>query len=169
MIDITITNMWDAMKRAQETPYTKIVSLVDNNSPVKSIGENHLVLTVADLVEMPERFKGEYVNPKVKPVLPAPEHVDIVLAHTADMKDGDSLLIHCAAGKSRSPAMAIAILIQHGMSWQAAFDHIFEMRPQMIPNQLMMSFIDAKFGFNGEFFKFYTDWYMERIKQVALF
>lgn len=163
MINVTIESYNGAKALMAENQYTKIISLVDINSPVTSTGPNHLVLTVTDIVVMPERFNGPYINPKMIPVLPDISHVDAVLAHTADMEDGDSLLIHCAAGKSRSAAMAWAVLIQHGMTFEEAFHHVKAIRPQAIPNQLMVALIDQKFGFGNAMREFYTNWYSTQV------
>jgi predicted protein tyrosine phosphatase len=163
MISVTIEGYGNAKELMATNLYTKIVSLVDINSPMRSTGPNHLVVTVTDIVVMPERFTGPYINPKMIPVLPDISHVDAVLAHTADIEDGDTLLIHCAAGKSRSAAMAWAVLIQHGMDFEKAFHHIKAIRPQAIPNQLMVALIDQKFGLGKAMREFYTNWYSSQV------
>ena len=165
---IKIANMYEVFKIADAEFPDKLISLVDLNSPIKQRDENHIVVTFADLVELPDRFKGPYMNPKMIPILPAISHIAEVLEFTKDLSPNDYVLIHCAAGKSRSPAMAIAILMQHGMNYENAFKHILDIRPQAIPNQLMISLIDEYFNLNGELSEFYNEWYYERIKQVTI-
>jgi predicted protein tyrosine phosphatase len=163
MIDVTVEGYKPAHELMKTNRYTKIISLVDINSPCASTGDNHLVVTVTDIVEIPERFRKPYINPKMLPVLPAAEHVQAVLAHTAALQDGDSLLVHCSRGKSRSAAMAWAVLIQHGMTFEEGFAHLKAIRPEAMPNQLMVSHIDQHFALGGQMLSFYNEWYKRQI------
>ncbi len=55
--------------------------------------------------------------------------------------------------------MAIGIMIQHGMTPQQAFDHVLAIRNMMIPNRLMISFIDEHFGLDGRLNKIVDTYY----------
>jgi predicted protein tyrosine phosphatase len=59
-------------------------------------------------------------------------------------------LVHCKGGHSRSPAMAIAICMQHGMTYREAFAHVAAIRSALLPNQLFIQHIDEHFGLNGK-------------------
>jgi predicted protein tyrosine phosphatase len=72
-----------------------------------------------------------------------------VLEHTKDLNDRDRLLVHCHAGKSRSPAMAIGILIQSGLSPTEAIDQVKIVRPELIPNRLIVRLIDEVLLLDG--------------------
>lgn len=112
-------------------------------------GPHHLVLYFDDT---------ELVGDK-QHVAPTPYHLDRILAHTNDLKDGDNLFVHCKAGKSRSTAFSIAILIQHGASPQEAFDHVKSIRNMLIPNRLIIDMIDSHFALDGELIQIVSDYY----------
>ena len=106
---------------------TRIISLV----PMDSYGPHHLVVDTDD------------------PAGHAVEHLDRVLAYTRTLIDTDRLLVHCAGGISRSPAMAIAICVQHGMSPTMAFYHVRQLRPEAEPNAAILEAADKHFRFGG--------------------
>jgi predicted protein tyrosine phosphatase len=116
---------------------TRIVSLTGHET--LDYGPNHLHVNVHDVA-----FVG------VNTISPSINHLEAVLEFTKDLTDEDRLLVHCHAGQSRSTAIAIAIMIQHGMPPQVAFDHVAAVRPILMPNQLFIQIIDEHFGLDGE-------------------
>lgn len=83
-------------------------------------------------------------------IAPQPEHLARVLAFTKDLTDDDRLLVSCVQGRSRSTAMAIGILVQHGMTYQKAFDHVQTLRPDLLPNEMIIRYIDDHFDLHGD-------------------
>lgn len=116
---------------------THIVSLM-SDATVDWHYAKHLHVQVNDIV-----FVGKYG------IAPSPEHLRTVLEFTKDLTSEDRLLVHCFAGQSRSTAIAIAICIQHGMSYQDAFDHVASVRTILMPNQLFIKHIDAHFDLDN--------------------
>ena len=112
-------------------------------------GRHHLVLYFDDL--------EAHGDPRG--VVPSPWHLQRVLAHTEHMRFGERLFINCKAGKSRSTAFAIAVMIQHGETPQEAFDHVLRVRDVMIPNRLLIGYVDDHFGLNGELNRIVADYY----------
>jgi hypothetical protein len=47
-------------------------------------------------------------------------------------------------------AKAIAICIQHGMTYREAFAHVATIRSALLLNQLIIQHIDEHFGLNGK-------------------
>lgn len=86
--------------------------------------------------------------------MPSLWHLERVLEFTKDLTNDDKLLIHCVAGISRSTAMAIAVLIQHGVPWKKAFEMIEGIRPCLWPNSMIVRLTDDKFGLNGKYIDF---------------
>ena len=112
---------------------THIISLFNKTLPY--LGPQHLHLMFDD-VYMPI---ANYITPLI-------EHVNQVFAFTADLTPQDRVLVHCLAGISRSTAMAIGILIQHGVGYLDAYDQIAAIRPQLAPNRLIIQYIDEHFA-----------------------
>ncbi|TFI59202.1 hypothetical protein E2493_06690 [Sphingomonas parva] len=121
---------------------TKAVSLVgeDLRFPLPQFGSSHLIL----------RFHDVEAEDEPGFVPPTQEQLRLALAHAADLAPSDRLLIHCHAGKSRSPAVAIGILIQLGMTPLDAFTCVKGIRPQLIPNRLIIRQLDEILGLKGE-------------------
>ena len=103
------------------------------------VGAHHLYVVVDDVTEhvADERH-------------PTSARVQQVLDFTRDLTDTDRLLVHCKGGHSRSPAMAIAICMQSGITYREAFTHVAAIRSALLPNQLFIQHIDEHFGLNGK-------------------
>jgi predicted protein tyrosine phosphatase len=123
---------------------THIISLI-NRPAMPCYGPPHLHLIFDDV----DSHDPLYIMPLV-------EHLHRVFAFTADLTANDRVLVHCLAGISRSTAMAIGILIQHGMTYQDAYDQIAAIRPQLAPNRLIIQYIDAHFALGGKLARLIT-------------
>lgn len=117
---------------------TRIVSAITDRHHFPLQGDHHLIVDVED------------VHTEQGTAYATADMLETILDHTADLNDEDRLLVHCFAGQSRSTAVMIAILVQHGATAREAFDAVQENRPMMIPNQLITRLVDARFGLNGE-------------------
>ena len=75
-----------------------------------------------------------------------------ILAFTAGLSASDYLLVHCAAGISRSTAVAFAMLCQHaGPGLEAnCLAAIRRIRPSARPNRLIVRFADEILGRKGK-------------------
>ena len=90
-------------------------------------------------------------------ILPAPEHVEAVLAlghslsNGADDRDGAHLLVHCHMGISRSTAAMATLLAQRhpDEDEDRIFARLLEIRPQAWPNSRMIGFADELLGRGG--------------------
>lgn len=98
----------------------------------------------------------EYVVPTKKDVADILETAKMVPAN-------GKLLVHCTAGKSRSTAAAIGILIQDGMAPQEAFDWMKAHRPAMFPNRLMIEYVDQILGLDGALIEIVRTYYTEKL------
>lgn len=129
MIELKIVNASEAVELLEEGWPSIAVSLVgdDLRFPLRGYGSHHLILNFHDVEEEVAGY-----------IAPSEEQMRQALLHASQCKPGERLLVHCHAGKSRSPALAIAILIQAGLSPAAAFEQVKSVRPQLIPNRLMI-------------------------------
>jgi predicted protein tyrosine phosphatase len=140
-VELRIVTAPEALALLEEGWPTKALSLVgdDLRFPLGSFGPHHLVLRFHDVEAEVEGL----VAPTVKQLRQA-------LAHTKDLRPDERLLVHCHAGKSRRPAMALGILVQAGMSPSAALEHVRTVRPELIPNRLMIRQLDRLLDLQGE-------------------
>lgn len=140
-MELRIVRAKDAVELLNDGWPTLAVSLVgdDLQFPLASYGPYHLVLRFHDIEDEVPGFSA-----------PTKQQIAQVLEHTKHLKEADRLLVHCHAGKSRSPAMAIGILVQSGLSPAEAFARVRLVRPELIPNRLMIRLIDEFLELDGK-------------------
>lgn len=152
MFEFKIDNAHAAYKLMQEGWPTKIVSLIgpDINFTLPVQGPHHIMRMFHDFEGPvdPATLAGTTWDLKGHDViLPTKDDIFDVLQHCWDLKEGDRLLIHCHAGRSRSAAMLIGIIFDHmrGDSIddaRRALKMVEKVRPTMIPNRLMIEMMD---------------------------
>ena len=136
MFELKVVGAEEAAVIISEGWPTRIVTLRAMSGDV--VGAHHLYVVVDDVTTVTDERH------------PTSTHLQQVLDFTRDLTDTDRLLVHCKGGHSRSPAMALAICMQHGMTYREAFAHIAAIRSALLPNQLFIQHIDEHFGLNGK-------------------
>lgn len=141
MFDIRIENAPNALRLMQQCWPTCIISLVgdDLRFELPQKGPHHFIARFHDV----ERAIAGYIAPDM-------ETLRAGLEHARKLDDGARLLIHCHAGKSRSPAMALGILVAAGLGPEKAMAKVQSLRPFIIPNRLMISILDEILDQQGE-------------------
>lgn len=137
MFSLRVVGLTEAQQLIDQHWPTHIVSL--RTDPGITIGPHHLYIQVADV---------HCVTPDV--IYPLPEHLHQVFAFTQHLTSDDRLLVHCLMGQSRSTAVAIGVLMQHGMDYETAFATVAKIRPILQPNLLFIQHIDNYFGMNSK-------------------
>lgn len=137
MFQLKVVGLDEATQLIREGWPTRIISLTSDER--LDYGPHHLHIQVAD-VPIPISHAP----------YPCEELLCCALDFTRDLTDEDRLLVHCFAGQSRSAAIGIAILIQHGMHCDEAFDKVLEIRDIMLPNMLFIKHTDAHFDLKGK-------------------
>lgn len=95
------------------------------------------------------------------------ENIARIFAVSSRFSEEDRILVHCHAGMSCSPAIAIGILVQHGVLIDIAIDHIHGMRPTMTPNLLLIELIDAHLGLGGELIAGINSWHDRKNSNIG--
>lgn len=156
MFDIKVCELDTADFHRKDWGATHTVSLIDpkaESSIVKS--DDRLVLALSDV---------NMVNASRTP--PRPGHVAKVFEFTKDLQPTDRVLVHCHAGVSRSTAMAIGILCQHGMRPADALKRVQSVRPQLWPNTLIIGYIDEILDLKGELLSVVGEWLAKEEKTM---
>jgi predicted protein tyrosine phosphatase len=117
---------------------TRVISLVDAGTELPKFNVPHLVLHMADT--------------EVATDLWAPQQGDIDQAFTFAGKCG-SVLVHCEGGISRSPAFGIGLLVSAGLSPSDALIQLHTVRPNIHPNNLILSLCDTHLHMGGALLK----------------
>jgi predicted protein tyrosine phosphatase len=141
--DLKVVGLEEAEQLFYEQWPTRIISLTSNESIY--YGPHHLHVQVNDVPFVAKHAMSPSLN-----------HLLTVLNFTKDLTSRDRLLVHCFAGQSRSTAIAIAIMIQHGLSYDAAFDHVEAVRNILMPNQLFIKITDDHFQLGGKLVAYAT-------------
>ena len=97
------------------------------------------------------------------PGAPTLQDIKEILEFTGKLNHTDKLFVHCHAGISRSTALAIGVLIQHGYSIPAAFKYVEEDRPVLSPNATIITYLDELLDLEGELKSYFTQWKSKRI------
>jgi predicted protein tyrosine phosphatase len=142
---------------------THIISIINEAggdfgpSTIDRQHDDHYIYSFHDVEnDESEELAHEYVVPKRQ------DMVDILEAAAMVPKDG-KLLVHCTAGKSRSTAAAMGILIQSGMTPQEAFDKVKMLQPSMFPNRLMIEYVDDILDLQGTLVSIVKTYYAEKL------
>lgn len=111
------------------------------------VGRVHAAFHEADVVFVP-------VNDVVDPLLPFAPSMSVVadvLRWTSPLTARARVLVHCAAGVSRSAALAYGILCLHAGEGEEieCFAHVMGMRPSAAPNELIVTYADTILGRGG--------------------
>lgn len=85
---------------------------------------------------------------------PARQHVEAAIAFARSIGRAP-LIVHCSAGISRSPAIALAIIAEHlGPGRERdAVDRLFSSTPQALPNPMIVEIADQLLSADGRLVK----------------
>ena len=134
-------------KETDHSTYEGVITIED------SLVDKPLRIDQGDCLQLVLSF-DDITSPKNDWVLPNKKHIQSAL-NFADELRGDSLLIHCHAGISRSSGIALAIIAKGlgpGKEKQA-FIELEKINPNCAPNALLVWFIDEILDRGGALYK----------------
>lgn len=126
-IELRVGSLSVAEDLAQEKWAERVVSLVDPDTQLPNFHTYHHVIRCVDTEVAIDAW--------------APLYHDIKLGMQFCLRY-HRLLIHCNGGVSRSPAFAIGVLVNFGMSIPEACDYVHQQCPNMAPNQLVLQYVE---------------------------
>lgn len=169
MFDIKVMGIAKAKQQIGADWPTHIISVINdagsdaqgNHFPGTAIDRqhgNHIIVNFHD-VEDEEAAEAYGLVP------PSRKVIDEVLEETAswEMDDASKLIVHCSAGKSRSTAIALGVLVQAGMTPEEALKKVKLLSPAMLPNRLMVEYIDDYLKLDGKLVQVVKEFYDKSI------
>jgi predicted protein tyrosine phosphatase len=146
---------WDLAQGVLSHPVAgpKITHVISINNPgsspppaLASHHGRHLVLKFHDLSKPSRELKS-----------PTQSDVGRILEFGREIGGAHRVLVHCAAGISRSSAAALAIIaskmVPSSKSADEAIQTVLKVKQLIHPNRLMVKFIDAQLGYQGALVK----------------
>lgn len=130
---------------------THLLSLVNPGmamgTPASIAAGNHLVLRFEDVTD-PDLATA-----------PTRRDLEQILAFGRGLKADDAVVIHCVAGRCRSPAALFVLLVQAmGVDRQElALELLQRCRPLALPNPLMVAYADEILGAEDRLFDLIVD------------
>lgn len=147
MRTVDIRNLREA--RVLHPYYDAVVSVLEDGSYVKSIGEKH----PKHIVEVMGDYSKSHTRVYADDWLPAKEQFERILKFVNTLPENAKILVHCAAGISRSTATGLMILVNEGWEPEMAVKHLRNKHPEnraFWPNDLILSYADEILGSNLE-------------------
>jgi predicted protein tyrosine phosphatase len=149
----------DELHAAPLAAATRVVSILDSSAAtppeLSSLRADVLTLRFDDVLASAGGYRP-----------PESDDIERLLAFDRDHRAGDTLVIHCTAGISRSTA-AFAILIaqQEPGAEAAAFAQLRAIRPKAWPNSLMIALADELLGAQGKLVRELREHYKVQLRK----
>lgn len=131
---LTITNRYEAERLLKEESWDALISIGDSWPPVGHRRVNRRIRLTFDDIE-----RESIASIMAGYVPPTEADVRQIVEFALQIKDGDRVLIHCAAGISRSTAAAMIVLMERGATEDEALAEVKRIRPCAQPNALMLA------------------------------
>ena len=156
MFEIRVSGLQDSPRLRQEWA-TKAIGLFDPDNDQRPPGsETYHQECFFDLEDLTPASRA-----------PTPEAVARILDYASRFTGQERVLVHCTAGISRSTAVAILVLVQHGMAPERAFSHVARLRPAMSPNMLILDHGAGLLRLGGQLKRAYLDWHRAALAESA--
>lgn len=171
-LNILVTDLSGAVAVLNNEPWDWAISAISPNDRtiVPKQSSKHMIQLFDDVTRLSDVY-----------ICPNKQHVSEILKFSEQFQNGDKVLIHCAAGLSRSTAIAIAVMVQHGYGCVEAFYEVKRRRQSQLimPNERVLTIAghflgDRELGLkienlvNYEIDKAGTSWYDAGIDAPSL-
>lgn len=139
--DISICGLLEVEDVAASFHPTHLLSLIEPGRRMRRPDtinrKNHLIMMFQDT------WNADLL------LAPTPEHMSRIDAWVESLPEGSRLLIHCFAGVGRSPGVGLGILAK-SMPLAEAVAKVLEIRPEALPNPLIVKLWDHHLGLGGQ-------------------
>lgn len=133
-MEFLVTSLEEVRHRVTLWKPTHVVSLLDAQ-----------LRTELDFTETADHYKAFFDDVENRQYLSAPklEHIQTLLQFTQIFPKEARVIVHCHAGISRSTAVTLGVMTQHGTPELDALEHLLDIRPAAAPNLLILEYIDT--------------------------
>ena len=140
----TKTEAKSILNYSTSNPFTHVLSIQDKGDlwvPRPQFGCEVETLQFDDLFS-PTAASGPQVH-----------HIRQIISWAQSLPESSHALVHCVAGVSRSTAAALISSVVETGNVSDSVDHVWTIRPQAIPNPLMVWIADKLLGLDGRLFR----------------
>jgi predicted protein tyrosine phosphatase len=142
MRTVDIRNLEEA--RELHPYYDAVVSVIEDDAYVRNLGHsNHHIEVMGDY------SKAHLNHYRETGMIPRKEQIERILAFVNTLPKHAKILVHCAAGISRSTSTGLTILASEGWSEYDAVRHLKNKHPQgrpFWPNDIVIGHADEILG-----------------------
>jgi predicted protein tyrosine phosphatase len=137
--------------------FTHVISIWDPVWETRAGHQDQFIRRLATTARVHFAYFDDIPAPMDQRFAASLDQVQHMLDFARTIESPSRVLIHCWAGISRSTAVAYAVLCQHtGPGHETAcLDHIRKIRPQAIPNSLIITLAEASLGRSTAMFDAY--------------
>jgi predicted protein tyrosine phosphatase len=159
-MDIVICNRREVEKTIRQVKATHVISLLDPDVFAFVPDEINISRTFIPIIHNIQKIRivmKDEIDPNISHS-PKIEQIESILDWAKDLVNNEIIIVHCEAGISRSPAMALGLLVQRLLRTSNyrpyeidfAIDRLLQIRPHCFPNELIIRHCDKLLECKGE-------------------
>ena len=153
-MDIVICNRREVERTIRQVKASHVISLLDPDVFAFVPNEINLSRTFMPIIHNVQKIRivmKDEIDPNIS-FAPKIEQIESILDWAKNLVNNEIIIVHCEAGISRSPAMALGLLVQRfGRSEiDFAITRLLQIRPNCFPNELIIRHCDELLECNGE-------------------
>ena len=166
MFELIVAGIDGAIFQNEIWKPTKIIGLLDPGTAKMIEHDQYHVEYFYDVKNVRESDTLMTLSKGTQSICPKKEDIQRILTFSETFSSLDRVLVHCHAGMSRSAAVAISVLFQHGTDPKKAIEQVNKIRHGAIwPNDLIVDLADGILGVNGVLVNAVQEWKEEKRKQ----
>ena len=153
-VNMIISSLYEVGRYHGQVSYVLSIVDPDDASSIPSLGvapDRHLILLGNDVSSRAEAVSRAQTLSSGKCIAPTRTMVKKALAFAKALPPNATVVLHCGAGVSRSPAIALAVLCQAqpDLAESEVYKQFLRLRPQAFPNARIVQLADKLLGRDG--------------------
>ena len=149
-VHLVIGGFGEVQGRAWGWPTAIVAAVDDGREPVAQSSIPEVKRLVLEFVDTTDAESERSMSPV---------QTEQLVAFARDLGPAaERLIVHCSAGKGRSPALGYGLLVALGWEPTTAIAEVLRVRPVAQPNALVMWRLDEALAAQGALWRAYEDW-----------